>query len=402
MRIAGWCWVLTALAASAQLPNPAAMFRRLDRDGNGRLTRDELPERARSDFDRLDRDGDGAVSEEEHTAALRRFREGAAQRRPAGGVVSPAALPPGVRLEADLPYAGTDNPRQKLDLLLPVSPKRSPLPVVVFIHGGAWRGDSKTAARRQLADLVASGEFAGAGIGYRLSDEAVFPAQIHDCKAAIRWIRAHAAHYGLDADRIAAWGASAGGHLVLLLGTAGDVPELEGTLGSHTNGSSRVTCVVNFFGPADLLTMGAISGPETAIQHDSPDSPESRLIGGAVQELKDKARAASPISYVSRDDPPFLHVHGTKDHLVPFGQAEAIHAALKKAGVPSALITVEGGGHGQGFPPEVRDIVRRFLGRHLLGEQDGVTDRALNAVVADPRVGPPGGERPLRRLRLEQ
>ena len=150
-------------------------------------------------------------------------------------------LPEGVKLVADLPYADNDNPRQQLDLLLPERPAdEKPLPVVVFIHGGAWRGGDRKGGQRMVAPLVAAGDYAGASVGYRLSGEAIWPAQIHDCKAAIRWLRANAKKYNLDPDKIAVWGASAGGHLVAMLGTSGGVKELEGTLGKHTDQSSRV------------------------------------------------------------------------------------------------------------------------------------------------------------------
>ena len=138
--------------------------------------------------------------------------------------------------------------------------------------------------------LVAKG-YAVASINYRLSQHAVFPAQIEDCKAAIRWLRANAAKYHLDPDHIGVWGASAGGHLVALLGTTGGVKELEGN-GGNLDQSSRVQCVVDWFGPTDLTTMGG--------EHDKPDSPVARLIGGPVQENKEKARKASPLTYVEQ------------------------------------------------------------------------------------------------------
>ena len=147
-----------------------------------------------------------------------------------------------------------------------------------------------------------------ASINYRLSQHAVFPAQIEDCKAAIRWLRANAAKYHLDPDHIGVWGASAGGHLVAMLGTTGGVKELEGK-GGNLDQSSRVQCVVDWFGPTDLATMGG--------SHDNPASPDRQLIGGPVQENKEKARKASPLTYVSKDSAPFLIMHGDKDNMVP-------------------------------------------------------------------------------------
>ncbi len=165
---------------------------------------------------------------------------------------APARLPERIRLEKDIPYAGTKNPRQTLDLLLPktVTGSGKPLPVIVYIHGGAFRSGNKAMGYGPLGALVASGEYAGATINYRLSGEAIWPAQIHDTKAAIRWVRANAAKYGLDPNRIAVMGSSAGGHLAAMVGTSGGVAELEGQLGSHTGTSSGVRCVVDLFGPS--------------------------------------------------------------------------------------------------------------------------------------------------------
>jgi acetyl esterase/lipase len=235
--------------------------------------------------------------------------------------------------------------------------------VIVFIHGGAWRAGSKEQGRGSAIRFLGTGEYAGISVGYRLTDEAKWPAQIHDCKAAIRWIRAHAKEHGLDGGKIAVWGSSAGGHLVSMLGTSGGVAELEGDLGPDTGQSSRVTCVINFFGPQDFITM--VRQPST-MDRSKGDYPEARLLGGTVQDNPDAARAASPVTYASPDDPPFLTAHGTKDTTVPYGQAEAIHEALRKAGASSILIPMEGGGHG--FQSgELDKRLRAFLDKHLRG-----------------------------------
>jgi acetyl esterase/lipase len=278
-------------------------------------------------------------------------------RRPFGG------LPSGVKAERDLPYAGTDNPRQKLDLYLPAARDAGkPLPLVVFIHGGGWRAGDRRGMGEAAHPLLEDGRYAVASVGYRLTDEASWPAQIHDCKAAIRWLRANAATYGLDPGRIGVIGPSAGGHLVAMLGTSGGVTELEGDLGDHDGTDSRVTCVVDLFGPTDLLAMGG--------QHDQPGSPEARLVGGAVQEHKDAARGASPVTYVSRDDPPFLLIHGTEDPVVPFSQSQLLHDALREADVSSTLVPVTGGGHGRFGTPEVAERVRAFFARQLLEREE--------------------------------
>lgn len=268
----------------------------------------------------------------------------------------------------DIPYADTDEAAQRLDLYLPKDRlDNQKQPVLVFIHGGAWRGGNKNAGAGRLAKHVASGRCAGVSVEYRLTDKATWPAQIHDCKAAIRWIRGNAEQYQIDPDRIVVWGTSAGGHLVSMLGTSSGVPELEGTLGKHVKLSSRVTAVIDFFGPADLLTM---NDGGSIMDHYAANSPESILVGGPVKERVDAANSASPLHHVSADDAPFLIMHGTKDPLVPHRQSERLHAALRKQGVDSTFISVEGGGHG--FAGKAVDAaIERFLGLHFDGKGIG-------------------------------
>jgi acetyl esterase/lipase len=290
-------------------------------------------------------------------------------------------VPEGIVAKRDIPYAGTDNPKQRLDIYLPEKPAEDgPLPVVVWIHGGGWRGGDKAGGLGRVAEYVAPGHYAGISVGYRLSGEAIWPAQIHDCKAAIRWIRANAKEHGLDPDRIGVWGSSAGGHLVAMLGVSGEVEALEGALGNHTDQSSRVQCVADYFGPSELLTMDDF---KSNITHNAPDSPESRLIGGPIQENKQATRAASPVSYVSKDDPPMLIVHGTRDMLVPFNQSEVLTARLKAAGVDVTFVAVEGAGHG-GFPPEAEKRVRSFFDKHLRGHEVEVSEETISAMKPSP------------------
>ncbi len=278
-----------------------------------------------------------------------------------GSEASRRPLPQGVKVERDIEYVPGGGRSRSLDLYQPEK-SDGPLPLVVWIHGGAWLAGSKD--NNQAIPLVPSG-FVTASINYRLSKEATFPAQIEDCKAAIRFLRANAQKYGIDPDRIGVWGSSAGGHLVALLGTANEVKDWE-DVGEHPAVSSRVQAVCDFYGPANLLTMGKQSGPESQVNHDAPDSPEARLLGGPVQENAEKAKLASPITYVSSDDPPFLIVHGDKDPVVPVAQSREFHEALKAAGVNSTLHIVEGGGHGNGFNyREIGPMVRDFFVKHL-------------------------------------
>jgi acetyl esterase/lipase len=210
-------------------------------------------------------------------------------------------------------------------------------------------------------DYLALG-YAVASINYRLSQHARFPAQVEDCKAAVRWLRVHAREYRLDPRRVAAWGASAGGHLAAMLGTTGDTTEFD--VGAHLDQPSRVQAVVDYFGPTDFLQMDAHRPPGGMI-HDPADSPESELIGGPIQEHKDKAARANPITYVTRADPPFLICHGDLDPLVPHHQSELLAAALQKAGVPATFYTVRGAGHGGFKDPKVPELTREFLAKHL-------------------------------------
>ncbi len=279
------------------------------------------------------------------------------------GAESKPAQPyvPNLIVHRDLEYVPGGHARQKLDLYLqiPATVKIPLRPLIVWVHGGAWLGGSKNPC--PALRFVNQG-YAVASINYRLSQHAIFPAQIEDCKAAIRWLRANAVQYYYDPNRIGVWGASAGGHLVALLGTTGDVKEFD--VGPNPGVSSRVQAVCDFFGPTDFTKMSSF--PST-MKHDAPDAPEAKLIGGPVQENKDKVRRANPITYVTKDDPPFLIVHGDKDPLVPHNQSEILYDALKKAGVEATLYTVKGGGHGGFQDPQVDTLVTQFFEKHLRG-----------------------------------
>jgi acetyl esterase/lipase len=270
-----------------------------------------------------------------------------------------APLPRGTKVLKDLAYVEGGHERQKLDLYLP--PTGSRWPLVVAIHGGAFRMGSKE--NEPAGAFVARG-FAVAAINYRLSQHAVFPAQIEDGKAAVRWLRASAARHGYDPDRIASYGSSAGGHLAAMLGTTGDVKAFD--VGANLGVSSRVQAVVDFFGPTDFRQMDAHRLSAQAMVHDTPDSPESQLVGGPIRDNPEKVARANPITYVSKDDPPFLIIHGDADLLVPHHQSELLEAALRKAGVPVRLVTIKGGPHGgetvrQGLPTAL-DFLAESLG----------------------------------------
>jgi acetyl esterase/lipase len=252
----------------------------------------------------------------------------------------------------DLAYGPAD--ANKLDLYLP-DKADAPTPLIVWVHGGGWlQGDKKGGP---AMPFVAKG-YAVASINYRLSKEATYPAQIEDCKAAVRFLRANAKKYNLDPDRFGAWGGSAGGHLVALLGTTGDVKELDGK-GDNLDVSSRVQAVCDWYGPTDLGQMGG--------SHDKPDSPEAKLIGGPLQDNKDKVARANPITYVTKTAAPFLIMHGDQDKSVPPGQSELLQEALKKAGVEVTYEVVKGAGHGgkEFNTPESLELVEKFFDKHL-------------------------------------
>jgi acetyl esterase/lipase len=270
--------------------------------------------------------------------------------------------PAGVRVERDVVYAKAGERELKLDLYLPEAAGGAARPLVVWIHGGAWRAGSKEQA--PVAALVRQG-YAAASVGYRYTQEAPFPANVEDCKAAIRWLRANAGKYGIDPGRIGVWGSSAGGHLVAMLGTTGDVAELEGRHGV-TGVSSRVQAVVDWFGPTRVTRMGH---HPSRMDHDSPESPESQLIGGPVQQNAELAERANPAKYASKDDPPFLIQHGDADPLVPMEQSEILLEALQAAGARVEMDVLRGAGHGgPAFQaPENLMRVKAFFDRHLGG-----------------------------------
>jgi acetyl esterase/lipase len=343
--------VLAPLAAAAIADQAAEQrltpaWQALDADKDGAVALEELhPLQARV-MSLHDADGDGMISLTEYVSYD--LDPGGASRIP---------IPPAVRLVEDVPYAASDDPRQRLDIYLPDQPADSkPLPVIAYLHGGGWLLGSKVAARTQALPLVASGRFAAVSIGYRLSWQETWPAQVHDVKAGIRWIRAHAKEYGMDPARICAFGPSAGGHLAAILGTTNGVQNVEGALGENTDQSSDVQCVIDFFGPADLRDADALDplgNPSTV----------TKLLGRPAEEAPALAANASPLVHVDAGDVPFLIVHGTDDTLVPYSESVELATALRKVGVPVILQTVQGGGHGTfgSATTEINGRVSAFL-----------------------------------------
>lgn len=257
-----------------------------------------------------------------------------------------------IRVTRDIVYAEIDGIQLKLDAYEPKTRGDHHLPMIVFIHGGGWRRGDKMGGARFMPALINSG-YVGFSINYRLTDVARFPAQIEDCKAAIRWIRKNSADFNGDPNRIGVFGTSAGGHLSALVGTSGDVKELEGQVGV-TGISSSVQAVCDWFGPTDFTVIGRSSQGKDALLG---------LFGRWPDEVMSLAKRASPITYVDNNDPPFLMIHGTEDSLVPVEQSRRFLRALKNAGVEAELVEVPGGGHGRfrDTSPDQQELVQKML-----------------------------------------
>lgn len=276
-------------------------------------------------------------------------------------------IPNDVQLEQNIVF--NTNPSRLLTLHL-VRPKVLPkekLPALIWIFGGAFRMGNKESGILPLLPFAQRG-YACAAVEYRYSSEALFPAQVQDCKCAIRFLRAKSETYGLDPERFGVWGPSAGGYLSAMMGVTNGVTEFEGT-GGWEEVSSQVQAVCDWFGPTDFLQMNHAGSIQ---DHDAADSPESELIGGPIQENKDRVRVANPITYITREQviPPFLVVHGDADPLVPFNQSELLVEALQNVGADVTFHKVAGAGHGgEDFESkEILGLVRSFFNKHLLSK----------------------------------
>lgn len=256
------------------------------------------------------------------------------------------------RFVRNITYATAGNRPLMMDAYIPPVSVQ-PRPMVVFIHGGGWRAGDKGSGKAYL-DVLAKAGFVAFSIDYRLTPEASFPAQIFDCKAAVRYVRKHAKEFGGNADEIGVVGMSAGAHLAALLGTSGGVPRLEGDEG-ETGVSSSVQAVSDWFGPSDFTISADL--PQNVV------SMVQELLGGKPSDVPDTAADASPVTFVDAADPPFQIIHGTEDPLVPISQSFKLRDVLKHQGVPVELIEVPGGGH-SGFEkttPNTQDLMERMV-----------------------------------------
>jgi acetyl esterase/lipase len=274
----------------------------------------------------------------------------------------PALLP--VDVKRDVLYDTID--KQKLYLDIAVPKEGGAYPCVVVLHGGAWmlgsRKDLSSGSRKNpsIIEQVAARGYVVATVGYRLAPKFKFPAQIEDARSAVRFLRAHAKDYHIPAGKFAAGGFSAGGHLALLLGLAGGVKEWDA--GGNLDESSKVQCVVDFFGPTDLTLYSG-----------SPGIVDSYLVpvfGKACKTDPEVLKKASPINYVSKDAPPVLMFHGNLDVIVPIVHSEKLLKKLRGAGATAELVTVPGEGHGWNGPTLARTLDQsvKFLDQHLKGK----------------------------------
>jgi acetyl esterase/lipase len=259
-----------------------------------------------------------------------------------------------VVLERDVEYGQVDGHELTLDIIRPADMEGPPLPVVVYIHGGGWRAGDKSDGFGSIYPLAESGKYFAVSINYRLSAQPAWPGQIHDCKAAIRWLRSKAEERNIDANRIGVWGPSAGGHLASIIATSSQVRELEGECGSP-NHESDVACCVAFCGPSDIVTLAESTAIEDHL---------TRILGASSAESRELLKLASPVTHVTPDDPPFLIMHGTADPMVSIKQAEILHDALRQAEVDSTFVKIVNGGHVFNCP-EVTNRVTAFFDKHL-------------------------------------
>jgi len=259
---------------------------------------------------------------------------------------------------ADIDYAPPEpatSKGHKLDLYIPAG-ARTPRPVVIWTAGSAWMSDMGKSRADVIATQLLPLGYAVAGVSIRSSAQVRFPGQLDDLKAAIRWLRANAARYRLDPDHIGLIGDSSGGWTTVMAALTGDAPEMEGSVGLK-EGSSRIQAAVAFYPPTDFLSMdawalrkcAASAGPPNfngGFCHDDQGSPESRLVGCAIQTCPEKVHAADPTRYITAGDPPVMIFHGDSDPLVPHNQGERLYIALNKACANAVFISLPKAGHG--------------------------------------------------------
>lgn len=277
----------------------------------------------------------------------------------------PQEILPGVTSFMNVPFAMVPGYRLlRLDLHLPNEARTGPVPVVIYASGGAWTLTMKHAGPWPI--LPADG-YAVAVVEYRVSGEARYPAPLHDLKAAVRWIRANASEYNLDPDRVAAWGSSAGAHLLSLLAVTNDIPEFEGEVGGNLECSSTVISVIDHYGPSDLTMMGEDTNSIPGVMElfGTATAPEARLLGFIPGENPEEAAKANPITYVRKETVPFLIMHGDGDTRLGIGQSRRFYEALSGVGADVEFHVIPGANHAgpEFLADEANAVALEFLER---------------------------------------
>jgi acetyl esterase/lipase len=279
---------------------------------------------------------------------------------------SPVAklFPAGTVTQANIPYANDTLKKHLLDIYLP-SNASSSTPLIVWVHGGAWMLNDKYADMSYMGNTIKGfieKGYALASIDYRYSTTAVFPAQIQDCNQALEFLYQHAAEYHFDKNRIALIGFSAGGHLASLMGLSAN-DHVAAFYPAGMKPHFKIRCVLDYYGPSELIALA--NNPDTAVNNSR--NALSVLLGAMAVDRPDLARKASPVTYIDKNDPPFIIVQGEKDESVPNTQSKLLHAWLGLTGVKSQLIIVPNAPHyGVMFDTEdIRKEVFTFLEAHL-------------------------------------
>ncbi|MFC2002994.1 alpha/beta hydrolase fold domain-containing protein [Chloroflexota bacterium] len=275
-------------------------------------------------------------------------------------ILEPTPTTTTIEVTIDIEYGRAGDIPLLLDIYIPETPIATPIPAIICIHGGGWRDGDKGLYVKYVKSLATHGFFV-ASINYRLSGVAPFPAAVEDSKCAVRWLRANAEKYNVDPERIGVWGNSAGGHLAMMVGLVDETAGLEGN-GGWGEFSSRVQAVCSYYGPSDFVSR---------VSHPS----HVQFLGGTLEEKPEIYKAASPINYVTKDDPPLLLIHGELDETVPYNQSEKTYQAYQQAELEATLIKVSHAGHifrPAGDSPispshdEIEQIRLEFFIKHLL------------------------------------
>lgn len=329
-----------------------------DKNGDGKITKDEAVRQLKKNFDNVDTDGNGEITNAELTVLAKRLAGRQRNSKANNQSRQQAAVPDNVIFESDIAYR-EGNKKWKLDLARPKAASSTPRPAIVMIHGGGWRsGDKGGGQWRSLPLEYAAQGYVCISVNYRLTDEATVLDCIADCKCAVRWLRTHAEKYNVNPDRIGAYGNSAGAHLVSVLGLASAEAKLEGD-GPFQDQSSLVQAVCCSAPPSDFMNWGKK-------KNGNANTALSRLFGDL--DVNDAKKSASPVSHANAKAPPFLIIHGTNDTTVPVAQGDALEQALKEAGAKDVTyMKIKGAGHGvfMQHAKKTRPAMKEFFDRVL-------------------------------------